>query len=156
MEANRVITSSHFFPSAFVLLTSASPAQVLSLLQHAFATHQPITDGWYFQTSGDEVVLRFTPNCFSRYVTSTFYASLKASAAGSNVFVIKKGTLAILVYYIAFLCLVLLAGRGVIEMREHPIWSALWATGFFYFVRSIFVVAELDRVKALLLTVLPG
>jgi hypothetical protein len=156
MEANRVITSSRFFRPGFVLLTSASPAQVLSLLQYAFATHQPVIDGWYFRSSGDEVVLRFAPDRFSRYITPTFYASLKASVGGSNVVVIKKRALVVLVYYIAFLGLALLAGRGVIKMREHPLASALWATAFFLFARLIFVQVELERVKALLLTVLPG
>jgi len=146
---------SRFFRPGFVLLTSGSPAQVLNLLQDAFATHQPIIGGWYFRADGNEVVLRFTPDRFSRYVTPTFYASVKASAGGSNVIVAKKRTLAVLVYYIAFLCLALLAGRGVLEIREHPIASALWATVFFLFAHFIFVHLELGRVKTLLLTVLP-
>jgi len=156
MEASRVITSSRFFRPGFVLLTSASPAQVSTLLQNAFATHQPIVDGWNLRTSGDEVVLRFTPDRFSWYVTPTFSASVKASAGGSNVLVIKKGTLAVLVYYVAFLCLALLAGRSVIEMREHPMASALWATVLFLFAHLMFVQAELERLKTLLLTLLPG
>ncbi|HKS23673.1 MAG TPA: hypothetical protein VJZ76_12800 [Thermoanaerobaculia bacterium] len=156
MEAERVITASRFFRPGFVLLTSASPAQGSSLLQSAFETHQPIVNGWDFRTSGDEVVLRFAPDRFSRYVTPAFNASLRASVGGSNVRVIKKGTLAVLVYYIAFLSLALLAGRGVIEMRAHPIASAVWATVFFLVAHLVFVQVEIERVKALLLTVLPG
>src|SRR6266545_4230074 len=147
METSRIITSSHFFPPAFVLLTSARPAQVLSLLQHAFVTRRSITDGWYFRASGNAVVLRFTPDRFSRYVTPPFYASLTATVGGSNVFVIKKGALTVLMYYIAFLVLGLLAGRGIIETREHPIASGLWETAFFLSAYLIFVKVELDRVK---------
>src|ERR1051325_9054895 len=149
MEANRVITTSRFFRPGFVLLTSASPAEGLSLLQDAFATHQPIIDGWHFRAGGNEVALRFIPDRFSRYVTPRFCASLEASAGGSNVLVVKKGALAVLVYYIAFLCLSLFAGRGVLEMREHPIASALWATVFFLSAHLVFLQVELERVKTL-------
>ena len=70
--------------------------------------------------------------------------------------VLKKEAFAVLVYYIAFLGLALLAGRGVVEMRQHPTATALWATVFFLFAYLTFVQVELERVKALLLTVLPS